>query len=409
MTAHSFQNNHIPCINIRFKWKGMKQMDTKKFRTRQEIRRINNPKSKRDFIIGIDVGYSGTKVFHENGYLVFPSYAKKIENGMLNVPDEMDIMYRDEETGDVYMVGRNAQEMMETTDTNDTDGELFSRKRYSDKRFRIVCNTAVAMALGEAGDKRAKDCCKVVIQTGLPSSYVTGDTPAVKKAFANNMRFSLKTGNGPWKTYEPSIREEDVYVMPQPAGALYSVLIKNDGVYTNDAMAMLSSNVLVMDAGFGTFDFYGIKNRSIVCRESVDQMGMREVLKQTSKKILSDLNEDIRVAALQKNLESGTVVCIDEEKMESGEKPIAPYLESASGDVFKEAMAKAKSVTDTFRGYNYVIVDGGTGEAWYEDIRQWLSKMKTLKVMPSNFNDHLPMIYSNSRGYYMFRYVVNNE
>lgn len=362
---------------------------------------MQNPKAK-DFVIGIDVGYSATKVFYENGYFVFPSYAKKIENGMLNITNDKDIMYRDDDTGEIYMVGYNAQDMMESTDTNDTEGELFSRKRYMDKRFKIICNTAVAMAMGDKKDDR-----KIVIQTGLPSSYVTGDTPSIKKAFAKSSRFSLKIGAGQWKTYEPVVKEDDIFVMSQPSGALYSVLIKNDGNYVGDAKTILSSNVLIMDIGFGTFDFYGIKNRSIVCKESTDEIGMREVLNQTSKNILSDLQEDIRVAALQKNLESGTIVCINEDEMTSDEKDISPYLESASKKVLKDAMDKAKSVTDSFRGYNYVIIDGGTGEAWFEDIKNWLSGMKTLKVIPSNFNDHLPMIYSNSRGYYMYRCMVN--
>ena len=36
---------------------------TKRFRTRQEFKEKNNPKGK-NYIIAIDVGYSGTKVFH---------------------------------------------------------------------------------------------------------------------------------------------------------------------------------------------------------------------------------------------------------------------------------------------------------------------------------------------------------
>lgn len=376
-------------------------MDTKKFRTRQEIKTMQNPKSK-DFVIGLDVGYSATKVFHEGGYFVFPSYAKKLENGMLNITNDKDLLYRDDETNEIYMVGYNAQEMMESTDTNDTDGELFSRKRYSDKRFKIVCNTALGIAMYNKNDDR-----KIIIQTGLPSSYVVGDSPAIKKALTKPTRFSLKIGGGKWKSFEPIVNEDDIFIMAQPAGALYSVLIKNDGTYVIDAKQILSSNVLVMDIGFGTFDFYGIKNRSIVCKESIDEIGMREVLANTSKKILSEMNEDIRVAALQKNLETGTVVCINEEEMQTEEKSIAPLLELASQEVLKDAMQRAKSVTDTFRGYNYVIIDGGTGEAWYENIKQWLSGMKTLKVMPSNFNDHLPMIYSNARGYFMFRHTLN--
>lgn len=148
-------------------------VDTKRFRTRQEMKMEAHPKG-RDYIIGLDVGYSATKVFYENGYFVFPSYVKEV-GGVMDIASDKDIFYRDED-GRIYLVGYNAQEMMQSDDTNDTDGELFSRKRYKDKRFQIICHTAIALATQSKKDGR-----KVVIQTGLPSSYVKGDTAALKR------------------------------------------------------------------------------------------------------------------------------------------------------------------------------------------------------------------------------------
>lgn len=65
-------------------------MDTSKFRTRQEFRTLINPKGK-DFIIGLDAGYSGTKTFFESGCGTFPTYARKIDE-MLYLTDENDIV-----------------------------------------------------------------------------------------------------------------------------------------------------------------------------------------------------------------------------------------------------------------------------------------------------------------------------
>ena len=108
-----------------------KVISTKEFRTRQEFIKKENPKGK-EFIIGLDAGYSSMKVFFENGYFCFPSYAKQIdEHNLLNITNENDILYKDEITGEVYMIGTTAQNMVDSTDTNDTDGELFSRKRYN--------------------------------------------------------------------------------------------------------------------------------------------------------------------------------------------------------------------------------------------------------------------------------------
>lgn len=378
-------------------------MYTKNFRTRQEQNYKSNPKGK-DFIIGLDIGYSGTKVFYEDGYFCFPSYAKKIEKGMINVPGEKDILYRDNESGEEYMVGYIAQNMMDSNDTNDTDGELYSRKRYGDKRFKITSNVAIALATLNKKDNR-----KIVIQTGLPTSYVDGDTPAIKKAICKSSKFSLKVGGGKWMDFDFHINPDDVYVMPQPAGTLYSSLITDEGSYVPDAKKILCSSTLILDIGFGTFDFFGIKDRAIVCEESINEIGMRAVLDRTSKKILKNLNEDIRVAALQKNLETGVVNCINEDDMTAEERPLEPILKEASREIMLDAMERVKSVTNTFRGYQYVIVSGGTGEAWFEDIKKWLANMNTLTVNPSNKNDGLPFIYSNARGYYLYRYTLNKQ
>ena len=64
-------------------------------------------------------------------------------------------------------------------------------------------------------------------------------------------------------------------------------------------------------------------------------------------------------------------------------------------------MEKAKAVTNAFRDYRYLIVSGGTGEAWFEKVKEYLSGMKTLTILPGNANDALPFLYSNVRGYYM--------
>ena len=381
-----------------------KIVSTKEFRTRQEFMLKENPKGK-EYVIGLDAGYSSMKVFYENGYFCFPSYAKQIdENNLLNITNEKDILYRDENTGNVYMIGATAQNMIDSTDTNDTDGELFSRKRYNNKKFKILCNVAIGIATMNKTDNRP-----LVIQTGLPSSYIDGDSVALKKSLIREMKFSIKLGAGTWKTFDLLIEPENVYIVPQPAGALYSVLIDDTGKFTHNAKHYLQSNVLVMDIGFGTFDFYGIKNRAVVCKETIDEYGMREVLQQTSDEIRKELNEDIRVAALQQNLETGTVTCINEEEMISESKPFGEYLEKSSEKIFLDAFDRAKSVTNTFRDYKYLIITGGTGAAWGEMIRQYFSRMSTLSIIQGNVNDNLSLIYSNVRGYYLMRVMYNNK
>lgn len=372
-------------------------METKRYRTRQEEKRLTNPKGKK-YIVALDLGYSGTKIYIESGYICFPSYAKKIEHGMMGISDEKDIFYRDE-TG-LYMVGYNAQNMTDAMSTNDTDGELFSRKRYADKRFKIITNVALALAIRRKNDNR-----DVFIETGLPSSYMN-DSDALKKAICKPAEFEIKRGGGEWESYKLEFTDNQVDVIPQPSGALYSVMTKSDGQFIDNVKEIIAGNTLIMDIGFGTFDFYGLKNRMIECKDSSDEIGMRKVLESTSKKILDDTGEEIRVASMQRKLEEGKFEAVNEDDLTSETKSISPYLEKASDEVFNEAMNKAKSVTNSFRGYNNLIISGGTGEAWFDKIKDRLKGMKTLKVIPANINDHEPLIYAVARGYYLYCYRI---
>ena len=79
-------------------------MKTNKFRTRQEfIKRFTHPKSKREYVIGLDAGYSSMKCFYENGYFCFPSYAKRINESDLILTGEKDIfIQRQRERRTVY-------------------------------------------------------------------------------------------------------------------------------------------------------------------------------------------------------------------------------------------------------------------------------------------------------------------
>ena len=112
-------------------------MHTNEFKTRQEFQNMDAPKGEK-FVIGLDIGYSAVKCFYEKGYFCFPSYVRKLDSDLF-IYGEKDILYRDLETGEQYIVGRTAMEMISTNETNITESEMYSRNRYRSKNFKILC------------------------------------------------------------------------------------------------------------------------------------------------------------------------------------------------------------------------------------------------------------------------------
>ena len=376
-------------------------MNTRDYRTPQAFVYRNHPKLNNGYLIALDAGYSSMKVFAENKYFYFPTFVKKMGDDMLDIVQDNSIMYEDLETGERYMLGQVAQNMVSAEDTSDTEGEWFSRKRYTNKKFHILCKAAIAIAIMGREDDR-----DIIIQTGLPTDYM-GDIIELKKAICKDLKFKIRLGNQPWQVFDKGIEinPDNINVIPQPAGSLYSAMINKNGEMIADYIA--KSSTLVADIGFGTFDFFGVDKGKVKCKASITDVGMLEVLKHLSKKIREEFNEDIHVSAMQYILEKGTVQCIEEDEEENlteEERPIAGMLQEASKEVFTEAFDPAKSTTNNFRGYDNLIIAGGTGRAWIDYFNEKLKGMKSLNVIPCNKNDEIPFILGNVRGYYMFRY-----
>ena len=57
---------------------------------------------------------------------------------------------------------------------------------------------------------------------------------------------------------------------------------------------------------------------------------------------MDEYGEDIRSQALQHNLETGYIICLNEETMEQESKPIGELVKQASHEVFLEAMMRSR-------------------------------------------------------------------
>ena len=374
-------------------------MDTKTFSTKTERRVKDNPHINGVHIIGLDMGYSGPKCFHEKGNFVFPNYCQKLTGEVFGELNKSDIIYEDLETHEKYFVGEAASKAL-SEDTIVAEDALFGRNHYLHPNFLIVFRTSLGIALWDT----PTDGSDVFLQTGLPPAYITKDEPYLRSVLENNHKFKLTMGKET-KTFDITLSKENIDVMYQPMGTFYSVVIDQNGNLTPNISNYMSSNLMVFDGGFGTLDKFFVRGKQLETKDTNPNLGMKRVLEETRNLIQKDLKKDalndvsISIPAMQTCLKTGKFKVNDRIHLVVKEYPIDKYLEEANKIVREEAF---ESIKDYVFDIKYLIMTGGTGAAWCDYFKERLRGIP-LEVISGNSGSNLPTVYANARGYYMYR------
>ena len=351
--------------------------------------------------IALDIGYSAVKGMAPNHTFCFPSFARLAPGANLSIGERApeDIQYRNEK-GEFWNVGATAQNSLTSADSNDSVQSLYGRNRYSSAMFLVIARVGLALGMlknehGAPGDK------PIFLQTGLPPAYLTADAADLKDAIAGHHEFDIRIGNGDWNHFSFDLPETNIKVMAQPMGSFFSAAFSSDAKQLPSAKKLLSSNLLIFDAGFGTVDIYSIRNRQIDSSQSFDDCGMKAVLSKTSDAIAQKYGVSIPVHTMQKNLRDGTVRVFNRKAKATDDKPFADLLEQASKDVCQNAIERLDSAYNSLLDYDYLLITGGTGAAWQDYIMDSYAGMQHLKIITGSMNEDLSHVFSNVRGYYL--------
>ena len=106
----------------------------------------------------------------------------------------------------------------------------------------------------ENGRLRLHKGSTLKIQTGLPDQYIRTERETLREQFTGLHNFEIKLGANPWMKVSINIENDDVKVMTQPFGGLWSVAANRYGELINTDLLM--QNVLIFDGGFYTSDTY---------------------------------------------------------------------------------------------------------------------------------------------------------
>lgn len=377
-------------------------IDTKVFKTRTIMFERENPSIDNIWTVALDIGYSSVKGFSPNSVFCFPSYAK--ENNFTRILDDLDddyIEYEDE-NNQKWLVGSSAYKTLETNDISDNMKTLYGRNRYFSPMFLVIARVGLALAMqkNNFGDPENKE---IKIQTGLPPKY-ENDATFLKEVLSGRHTFKIRFGSKGWQSFDFSIKEENIYSIPQPMGTLFSIVTDKDAGLTEDAKKILSSDTLIFDGGFGTLDIYKIKNSLIdedAC-DTFDDLSMKKIFADTVKQIHKKTGVEVSVPAMQEVLDKGYVTSFDRRTRSTKNIPIAEILVKNSKKICDNALEEIDNAFDNLVKSDYLVVTGGTAQSWFEKIKAHYQNIEGLEVISGNRNDVLPNIFGNVRGYYMY-------
>lgn len=369
-------------------------MNTKSFATRSQwVTNHNFPTVPGVHILGLDMGYSAPKIVYENGQIVFPNFCKKLEGELIGELPKGAIVYENP-AGDRYYVGKMALNTL-SEDSVVAEDSLFGRNHYLHSDFRVVFDTALGLALWNIDT----DGTDLFLQTGLPPAYMTKDEPYIRAAMTGTHEFSLIV-EGQKKNFSVSITNEQIDVMSQPMGTVNSLLFGDNGKYSAIAGDVMRNNLLIFDAGFKTLDTFFIHANQLESQGTNPNLGMYRILSEARAKIRDDFGIEVSIPMMQTVLRTGKVTVNDAFTLTSREYPVDKYIENATIMVADEAL---DSIKDYIFEIKYLVMTGGTSEAWFERFNSRLEKAP-VTILRGNATTNLAAFYANARGYYMNRY-----
>ena len=369
----------------------------KDYATKTEIVERSNKTVSGFWPSGIDYGFSGVKGFGPNKIFCYPNCAIKVEDfSSLLESSYTDILLKDEEG--CWIIGEKALEMITPANAMNYEAEMYERNRYYLPAFRALMKAGLGIAI-MSNNCQAYNGEPIFVQTGLPPEYKEMDSPDLKSVLAGDFEFDIKIGKNPFRHYKFSINDNYVFIMDQPMGSLYSAITDNNGTQGQYGLQVLKSKTLVLDPGFKTLDIYNISAGRVSNKPATfDNLGMHEIFQRTVDGLKG---ANITVLGMQGALKKGYVTVLDKRNMTNKKERFEDLLEKNTRDVCNEAIQKLVSLYNYMQDHDFLIVTGGTGNAWYPIIKDFFRNMENLTILSANRNDKiLSNTYSNVRGYY---------
>lgn len=312
--------------------------------------------------IGLDIGYSSTKVCSIFGKHIFPSFPIRMAEDSTVFDKETNIKYKDE-NGDLWYVGDLAYNTLESGKSLYQENILYSKSRIRSEEYLVLLRVGLFLGL-LTKDFNIPKKFTLKVKTGLPDQYMMDDRTTLKERFIGHHHYSVKIGSHNWTTVSFDIDEDDISVISQPFGTLWSIAANIHGDIVNSDL-FDSTNVLIFDGGYHTVDTYFNKAGSKGTSSTWTNIAMNEIYKKTRRKIYEGTHENkyMRQYEIVKYLKSSRPgeVPYSNKQWYAFDKDLIENTEEVAREAIRQLMVTYENLDDV----DVIVCTGGTGKAFY--------------------------------------------
>ena len=362
--------------------------------------------------IGLDVGYSSTKVYSIFGRHIFPSFLIRLSDDFAITEKDTDILYKDEK-GQIWAVGKTAHERI-LGETKIQTRKLYGRQRIDSPEFLVLLRVGIFFGLIKKDLGRTfllETKGNIKIRTGLPVDYFETDKEILENKIVGHHRYEVKVGKRNWVKVNLDIAEDDVSVIMQPFGTLWSLAASIQGdLVDND---LLNKNVLIYDGGQHTTDtYFNQKGRGGINTTWTD-ISMVSIISKVREAVLKatgnqgDFREYSFDDIVSSSNEYGSGV-IKYMKSDANKKDVQFYdmtndIIRCTEEVVEYAINELNIVYNYLLDFNTLICTGGVGKLFYPYFKRqyhYIDVMLAEKTDSNNEAENFDTVFANVVGYF---------
>lgn len=357
---------------------------------------------KKKLMIAFDTGFDGGKIVINNELVLnVPFVVKDVTSqemdreGILEDPKNF-ICY--DNGSRQYLVGAFAKKAMwNTRKVNDEDRYKIAnfyrlRDRFASEEFKIAFDAIIGygLVMYEEYTKKSDEpfLCSdllnydIILGVALPHEHVKTLWDTIKPFIEGEHEFNLVVGTSKIKKFNLTYSQS--YCYSQALSAFYCALINADGTRRYKLQEFAPAVVIL--AGYKTLErFEYTENGTILSgtdnNSSNETYAMFNVNHDVASRIMKEIpGSTITEYEIESALFSGkSTINVLNDKKDLVCVPIAEYRKEALEKKCNEMIEDTRQNFDYFRTTSTIIVAGGTGELYYEYIKNWCDSQDALK------------------------------